>query len=328
MKNKRYLIGMACVTSLVFGMSAFADKPDKTPKPSDKPTKVCELTTITLGDEVESKYCIGLINHEGNTWEYSVREMSGKSLSHWNLGIPSCIKNIRDYSPKKDYEAGIDGSTDFEGIKWDVEESFTEGTFTITLDGDYPETTILAQAKAGPAENARTGEVRGPGCSVIPPEQNACVLEFNGNDPQYSCYEERYENQTSCEAEKDSVLAPGLVVDATWYVGKTCAELRADETIPDNVKLLDTLLPVDLTATGNGVQIGFNRSADSGNLQFKLWKAHVEVIESIDSTDNENGSYTLTDENVIPGNLYCYGVEAIDGSGQNNFNEIKCVIAK
>ncbi|MCK5524797.1 MAG: hypothetical protein KAI83_16855 [Thiomargarita sp.] len=165
MKNKRYLIGMACVTSLVFGMSAYAVKPVQTDEPANTDESTCGLTTITLGDG--SKYCIGLSSHEGNTWEYSVSEISGKSLSHWNLGIPSCIEHITEHSPEENYDI-TDGSTGFEGIKWDVNESFTEGRFTITLDGDYPEITILAQAKAGTAENARTGEVKGPDCSVTP----------------------------------------------------------------------------------------------------------------------------------------------------------------
>ncbi len=323
MKNKRYLIGMACVTSLVFGMSAYAEG------------DVLDSVTVHVNDKKDSTYQITLKSNEGNSWVYEVVRKKGRDLSHWDLALGSCLEHVTDAGGGEKKPDGDPSNADpGEGadetvkdsplIKWDTQG----GTFTITLDADYPTGTVSVLAKT--ATMYGTGEIMGPNCSnvVIPPEQNACVLEFDDNKPQYSCYEERYENQTSCKAEKDSVLAPGTVVDATWYAGKTCADLRNNGTIPDNVELLDTLLPVDLTATNNGVQIGFNRSADSGNLQFKLWKAHVEVIESIDSTDNENGSYTLTDENVIPGNLYCYGVEAIDGSGQNNFNEIKCVIAK
>jgi fibro-slime domain-containing protein len=35
------------------------------------------------------------------------------------------------------YDHGLDGSTGFYGIKWDVTDEFTEGTFTVVLDGHY-----------------------------------------------------------------------------------------------------------------------------------------------------------------------------------------------
>ncbi len=344
----RYLMGMACVTSLVFGMSAYA-KPGNgngngngndsgsSSTGSGSTTdegSVSDSVTVYVKDNRDSTYKITLESNEGNSWTYKVVWIKGRDLSHWDLALGSCLEHVED-AGGGEKKPGGDPSNANPGpgadesvkesplIKWDTEG----GTFTITLDADYPAGTVSVLAKT--ATMYGTGKITGPDCSsVMPPEQNACVLKFDGDDPQYSCYEERYDDQTSCEAAVDSVLAPGTVIDATWYAGKTCAELRADGTIPDDVELLDTLVPVELSATDNGVQIGFNRSADSGNLQFKLWKAHVEVINSIDSTDNENDSYTLTDENVIPGELYCYGVEAIDGSGQNNFNEIKCVIAK
>ena len=127
----------------------------------------CDLTTITLGDKSQSQYCIGLTNHQGTDWVYSVKELSGKSLSHWNVGIKACmdIGAVVSTTPTGDVE---DGSTTFEGMKWNVDEDSTEWTFTITLDADYPETIILAQAKAGEPDNARSGEVTGPDCSAEP----------------------------------------------------------------------------------------------------------------------------------------------------------------
>jgi len=117
---------------------------------------------ITLGDG--SKYEIYLESHVGNTWTYFVREDSGKSLSHWNVGIPSCIGHITAHTPTQGYDT-TDGSTGFKGIKWNVAESFTSGTFSVTLDADYPETMVKAQAKAGEKGNERTGDVKGPDCS-------------------------------------------------------------------------------------------------------------------------------------------------------------------
>jgi hypothetical protein len=125
--------------------------------------------TIILGDG--SQYEIKLQSHDGNTWTYFVREVKGKSLSHWNLGIQSCMDKgaVVDSSPKGDE---TDGSTSFKGMKWDVGDGFTEGTFSITLNGDYPEATIKAQAKAGKRGNERTGDVKGPDCNAepLPPE--------------------------------------------------------------------------------------------------------------------------------------------------------------
>ena len=84
---------MACVTSLVFGMSAYAVKPVPTDETANTDESTCDLTTITLGDG--SEYCIGLSSHEGNTWVYSVSKMSGKDLSHWDLALGSLITKTK-----------------------------------------------------------------------------------------------------------------------------------------------------------------------------------------------------------------------------------------
>ena len=149
MKTMRQLMGMTCTACLIYGLPVLT-----------------HATTVTLGDG--SQYEIYLESHVGNTWTYSVSEVSGKSLSHWNVGIPSCIGHITDYSPTGGYDT-TDGSTSFDGIKWDVEESFTSGTFSVTLDADYPETMIEVQAKAGKPGNERTGEVKGPDCNTLSP---------------------------------------------------------------------------------------------------------------------------------------------------------------
>jgi len=154
---------------------------------------VSQAEIITLGDG-SSKYDISLQSHVGNTWTYSVSEVSGKSLSHWNLGIPSCIEHIVDYSPAQGYDT-TDGSTNFEGIKWDVEESFTSGTFSITLDADYPETTILVQAKAGKKGNERTGEIIGPNCEIPPCDYIYSVHDKGLNNSQIL----RYKSDTGIE---------------------------------------------------------------------------------------------------------------------------------
>ncbi len=152
MNNIRQLkLYAGCLLGLMFGLPALS-----------------HATIITLGDG-ESKYEIKLQSHNGNTWTYFVREVAGKSLSHWNVGIQSCLDKgaVISSSPTGD---DTDGSTAFKGMKWDVGDGFTEGTFSVTLDADYPETMIEAQAKAGTKGNERTGDVMGPGCSNPEPE--------------------------------------------------------------------------------------------------------------------------------------------------------------
>ena len=172
----------------------------------------CDLTTITLGEG--SEYCIGLLSHEGLDWVYSVKELDGKDLSHWNLGIKACMDKgaVVSSSPTGDVK---DGSTTFEGMKWNVDEDSTEWTFTITLDADYPETAILAQAKAGEPGNERTGEVMGPDCSIEPPkvcEYIYAVHDAGLNDSQIV----RYHPSTGVEPigpSRDGYDIEGLEID-------------------------------------------------------------------------------------------------------------------
>ncbi len=76
-------------------------------------------------------------NQDGtSTWRYRVRELpGGKDLSHWNLALdPS--HQVRA-GTTAGYSLGVDGSTGFYGIKWDVTDSFSQGEFTIVLDGHW-----------------------------------------------------------------------------------------------------------------------------------------------------------------------------------------------
>jgi hypothetical protein len=110
-----------------------------------------------------STYDITFVSHVGNTWTYHVEEISGKDLSHWSLGIGTCLDHIVEFSPPG-AEIGADGSTDgFMGIKWNTPEAFSSGEFSFTLDGDYPEGTVEALAKAG--STYATGDILGPVCA-------------------------------------------------------------------------------------------------------------------------------------------------------------------
>jgi len=131
-------------------------------------------TTVTLGDG--SEYDISLKNQAGNeTWTFSVSEGIGKSLSHWNVGFVDGAGNAIDITPyltggTSGYDT-VDGSTGFVGVKWDVDEEFTSGDFTFSIDydafaadytGDLNELGIQVQAKAGNTGNEATANLVEP----------------------------------------------------------------------------------------------------------------------------------------------------------------------
>lgn len=126
-----------------------------------------DTVIIELNDRQMSSYEITLVSHiithTANTWTYRVTELSGKDLSHWTLVLGDCIDHIVSYSPTQGAEIGYDGSTGYYGIKWNVNDNFTSGEFTIVLDGNYGETDIEAVVKAG--RNHESGTITGPDCS-------------------------------------------------------------------------------------------------------------------------------------------------------------------
>jgi hypothetical protein len=97
-------------------------------------------TTITIDGSddkgMTSSYQIVRTSHVGNTWTYTVTGLKGRDLSHWALGGPftSCLSHIT--SSTSGAAPGADGSTGFNGIKWDTKG----GTFSFTLDNNYPAT--------------------------------------------------------------------------------------------------------------------------------------------------------------------------------------------
>ncbi len=93
---------------------------------------------ITLDDNKHSQYKITFVEHTSNTWTYKVEELNGRSLSHWDLGISSCLGEILTYTPQTGFAQGTDGSTGFVGIKWDLSDNFTSGNFSFTLRRRLP----------------------------------------------------------------------------------------------------------------------------------------------------------------------------------------------
>lgn len=123
---------------------------------------------INVSDNKNSTYEITLASVVGNTWTYRVREVSGHNLDYWSLGIANCMDKITSYNPTSNYSSGVDGSTGFNGIKWDVSNSYGDGTFSFTLNNSYQARPRQALVKSG--NNSAQLPISGPDCSAISSE--------------------------------------------------------------------------------------------------------------------------------------------------------------
>lgn len=132
---------------------------------------------INLNDLMNSQYEVSLVGTSGNTWTYRVRKISGRDLSYWALGVVNCMDNVVSYSPTSTYTSGTDPSTGFVGLKWNVVAGFTDGTFSITLDGSYQARATQALVKADTV-SAQVA-ISGPDCDV----PNVETPEEPGEDP-------------------------------------------------------------------------------------------------------------------------------------------------
>ncbi len=120
---------------------------------------------IALNDGKNTVIDVAWLSVINRTWTYTVTEVSGRDLSHWVLGIVTCVDRSHIVSATPGYSVGYDGSTGFTGIKWDVNDPFTTGVFTFTLDADYPAGTVEVLVKAG--NTFATGDIRGPICGPM-----------------------------------------------------------------------------------------------------------------------------------------------------------------
>lgn len=114
-----------------------------------------------------STFDIEMVSHGGGSYTYQVSEVSGKDLSHWLLEFGPCAEHLVSASPPG-YEIGIDGSTGYTGVKWNVSDEFTSGLFTIVLNAEYPIGPVTVVAKAG--NGFATATVDGPVCTDQPPQ--------------------------------------------------------------------------------------------------------------------------------------------------------------
>lgn len=120
-------------------------------------------TIVLLGD---SAYRIELIFTDGKVWTYKITELYGKSLSHFTIGISSCVESIISTEPEAT-AIDLDPTTNVTGAKWDLMDEFSTGLFTIILDDYYEQQIVDVAFKAG--NDFAIGITYGPNCSNLIP---------------------------------------------------------------------------------------------------------------------------------------------------------------
>jgi hypothetical protein len=103
-------------------------------------------------------------NNDGtSTYFYSVDEVEGKDLSHWVLGLgENCTVIGADPEP---YEVGEDPHSKLYGIKWEVNDDFESGYFSVTVDGVWTDQgTVQFATKAGRHSIINPERITGPMC--------------------------------------------------------------------------------------------------------------------------------------------------------------------
>ena len=151
--SKSLVIAIIFVLAMSIASSSFAKGRGDSPESSEDWFDVHLVSAETATDGGSS------------TWTYQVVETGkGKDLSHWALAL-ECPNGDRhtvvDANPKP-YEVGINPHTGLYSIKWDVNDDFESGYFSVTLDGAWEEGMVQFATKAG--RSVHHGQIDGPTC--------------------------------------------------------------------------------------------------------------------------------------------------------------------
>lgn len=133
------------------------------PGMGESPNATSIILTDSSGvDAFQIDWLLTNFNDDGtSTWMYRVSELeTGKDLSHWDLALPESVEVMPGTTPG--YELGVDGSTGFYGIKWDVTDEFSVQDFTIVLDQQYLGLDNPAGVLAKGGHTADVGDMFGP----------------------------------------------------------------------------------------------------------------------------------------------------------------------
>lgn len=199
-----FTIDCNCDDTAEGGEGGGGETPVPTPTPDPDSVDAPSSGTVQLDDNQDSSYGITYVGQTGNTWTYEVEEIDGRDLSHWLLSIDTCLSNVVGYTPGG-AEVGTDGSTGVDGIKWNVNDGFSSGTFSFTLDDAYPAGYVDALAKAG--NTFGTVSIRGPICDG----SNTGDGGGNPDAPGVCLPTLEFETDTAGAA-----LVAGQIIDTEW----------------------------------------------------------------------------------------------------------------
>jgi hypothetical protein len=136
-----------------------------------------ELTHVKGKKTTTSTYDIDFVgvSDDNTTWTFSVAEVEGKDLSHWNLGFTyeGQFIDMSKYVDKSSMEGpgspelGPDGSTSWKNVnilKWNTDDGFKDGKFSFKLDyekfsQDYDTEKVEFQVMAKAGDSYNTGSV-------------------------------------------------------------------------------------------------------------------------------------------------------------------------
>jgi hypothetical protein len=162
---KRLFIAAVFLTAALLPLSVSAQS---VPCDGSGTEDIVDITVV--GARGTSVFRITCLSHNGRFWTYRVAMLPGSKhdLSHWNLGIVTCLNHVVGFNPddpndSDDVEVGRDGSTGFIGIKWNV-DNFTSGNFTVELDNNYQASLLPIEVLAKASRGNATGYIAGPDC--------------------------------------------------------------------------------------------------------------------------------------------------------------------
>jgi len=219
-----------------------------------------------------------------STWSYTVTKTGcGPDLSHWVWDPCFDEEELQERFVSATPEPsgiGQDGSTLHYGIKWEVGDGFTSGTFTITINGqpDVDPTGATAVIKAGQAGTENHGNqphfdliIPGPSCVKPPPPEPYC------GDGNIDCGEDCDEGQNNgieCTPEYgDSCTYCSLDCEIIEPEGGFCGDgiINGPEECEEDVDCCGERVCVDCFCEelsepecGDGI-LDFGEQCDDGN---------------------------------------------------------------
>ncbi len=201
------------------------------PPASQEQDSGTESATLDFNDSKNTTVEISLAEHTGNTWTYRVREISGRDLKDWTLGIGNCVDHISQFSPTG---ASIGSSSGLTGIKWSVSTSYSDGYFSVTMDNSYGVKTVQTRAKNTKNATAEAAII-GPDCDApaLPVDYqninfgNCLALKNQGKLPYTGI------------AVNGAMSTAGITNNSSSYVLVGMASYRKFDEIIDNQDIFD-----------------------------------------------------------------------------------------